>query len=150
MRGEIGAIGGVGAIRAIGRVTTCRDARAVRPSPLKPTAAVTFDTTDAQIVRPYKGYSSRASQQGATRLALTRRTPSDSTLLCVPTRVTRPVRSYTSYTSPEEIGKRQGENELSPRNREVKLRKNEMKLRKKQIEVPKNCVVPQWRIRKPS
>ncbi len=26
-----------------------------RPPPLKPTNAVTFDTTDAQIVRPYKG-----------------------------------------------------------------------------------------------
>ena len=46
---------------------SCRDAQSVRPSPLKPTAAVTFDTTDAQIVRPYKGYSSRASLHFATR-----------------------------------------------------------------------------------
>ena len=45
----------------------CRDARSVRPSPLKrdvyptivkTTNAVTFDTTDAQIVRPYNGYTS--------------------------------------------------------------------------------------------
>ena len=36
----------------------------MRPSP---TVAVNFDTTDAQIVRPYKGYSSRAPLHFAAR-----------------------------------------------------------------------------------
>ncbi len=56
------------------------------------------------------------------------------------------VRSYTGYTSREEIGKRQGANENSPRNREIKVRKNEMKLRKKDFEVPKIFFIPRWRI----
>ena len=39
---------------------------------------------------------------------------------------------------PEEIGKRHGANDNSPRSRDIKVRKNEMKLRKKEIKVPKN------------
>ena len=54
-----------------GTCNSCRDARSVRPSPLKPTDAVTFDTTNAQ----------------ATRFALTQRTHRS----CVPTAVTRPI-----------------------------------------------------------
>lgn len=45
--------------RTVDTCNPCRDARECLagrcPSPLKPTNAVNFDTTDAQIVRPYKG-----------------------------------------------------------------------------------------------
>ena len=50
------------------------------------------------------------------------------------------------YTSPEEIEKRQGANENSPRRAEIKLRKNEMKLRKNDFEVPMNFLMPPWRV----
>ena len=54
------------------------------------------------------------------------------------------MRPDKGYTSPEEIEKRQGGNENSPRRGEMKLRKNEMKLRKNEIKVPKNLFVPRW------
>ena len=53
-------------------------------------------------------------------------------------------RSPLMPISTEEIGNLQGENENSPRNREIKVRKNEMKLRKKDLEVPKNFSIPPW------
>ncbi len=52
----------------------------MRPSPLKPTVVVTFDTTDAQIVRPYNRYSSAGLTTDALRLDT-------------------PVRPYSGYTS---------------------------------------------------
>lgn len=45
-------------------------------------------------------------------------------------RFTATLTSSLSPVSPEEIGKLKGANELSPRNREMKLRKNEMKVPK--------------------
>ena len=86
--GAIRAIGAIGGIGAIGRVTVvgthgrasvpvkvrrvapCRDARSVRPSPSKVTMSSSYD--DWVIC-----------------FALTQRTPSDLTLPCVPTPVTR-------------------------------------------------------------
>ena len=84
-----------------------------------------FNGNGRSTERPYSRYSSR-------------RTTTDEQV----------VRPYTSLlvSPPEEIGNLQGENENSPRNREIKVRKNEMKLRKKQIEVPKIFFIPPWRI----
>ena len=62
--GGVGAIRAIGVIGAIGRVTAVRT-HGRASVPVKNLGAVTFDTTDAQIVRPYKGlhvnegYSSR-------------------------------------------------------------------------------------------
>ena len=54
-------------ISQIPRVTICRDARKClvggRPSPSKPTVAVTFDTTDARPSVPTQGYSSHETCQ---------------------------------------------------------------------------------------
>ena len=82
-----------------------------------------FNGDGRTTVRPYTRYSSAGSTTDAPI-----------------------VRSYTRYTSTEEIGKRQGGNELSPRRAEIKVRKNEMKLRKKDFEVPKIFFIPRWRI----
>ena len=86
----------------------CRDARSVRPSPLKHDA-VTFDTTDAQTVRPYrsriavlqrthrpcvptKSYTYHCYRSRVTRHALTQRMdtdtlPPDTILIMYPIRV---------------------------------------------------------------
>ena len=53
-----------------GTCNGCRDARSVRPSPLKPTVAVTFDTTDVLPLntseRPYNRYLSDSSDPSDT------------------------------------------------------------------------------------
>ena len=73
--------------------------------------------------RPYKGYSSRASRYGATRLALMQRT-----------------------VSREEFANSSVENEISPRRAEMKLRKNEMKLRKNEMKLRRSWPFSPWRI----
>ena len=99
--------------------------------------------TDAQIVRPYSGYTSRRSTTDAQIVRpysgyTSRRSTTDAQI----------VRPYISlHVSPtEEIGNRLGANENSPRRAEIKVRKNEMKLRKKEIKVPKNFFIPPWMI----
>ena len=64
-----------------------------------------------------------------------------------------PTKGYTSnglhVSPPEEIGKRQGGNEISPRRAEIKLRKKQMKLRRNEIISPKSFPAPHWIIRDP-
>ena len=50
--GVIGVIGGIGRVTAVGTLGRAS-------VPVKKPDTVTFDTTDAQIVRPYSRYTSR-------------------------------------------------------------------------------------------
>ena len=114
--------------RATSRCTTT-DAQAVRP--YRATSRCT--TTDAQIVRPYKGRHVSSFGDGRTDRASLQ-----------PLHVGwfgdgRSTESpYNRYTSTEEIEKRHGANENSPRRGEIKLRKNEMKVRKNEMKLRKN------------
>ena len=107
------------------RVALCRDARSVRPYKgysvrcIKGDGIRALTGTDAQIVRPYTGYTSD---------------PSDSS------DALRLLRPHTS----EEFPNRSRANENSPPRDEIKVRKNEIKLRKNEMKVRKNFSFPHW------